>query len=78
MELFKLWEILKDREAWHAAIYGGHKELDLTELLNNNKCWFHRIIWKYFFLFNFWNSLKYKLFLKIQILRGMPHQFLDV
>ena len=53
MELFKLWEILKDREAWHAAVYGGHKELDLTELLNNNKCWFHRIIWKYFFLFNF-------------------------
>ena len=23
-----------DREAWRAAIHGGHKELDMTEWLN--------------------------------------------
>ena len=32
--LSKLQEILKDREAWGAAVHGGHKELDMTERLN--------------------------------------------
>ena len=30
----ELWEMVIDREAWHAAIHGGHKELDTTEQLN--------------------------------------------
>ena len=33
MGLSKLLEMVKDREAWHAA---GHKELDVTEQLKNN------------------------------------------
>ena len=35
MTLSKLWEIVKDREAWCAATQ-GYKELNMTEQLNNS------------------------------------------
>ena len=35
MSLSKLWEIVKDREAWNAAPW-GHKESDASEQRNNN------------------------------------------
>ena len=35
MNLSKLWEIVKDRQAWHAAVQEV-TELDTTEQLNNN------------------------------------------
>ena len=38
MSFSKLWEMVKDREAWQAAVcLWGPKELDMTEQLNNSK-----------------------------------------
>ena len=37
MSLSKLWETVKDREAWRAAVH-EIIELDITKQLNNNRC----------------------------------------
>ena len=43
MSLSQLWEIVKDREAWHATVHGV-SESDMNKELNNNN--------KFFFLQN--------------------------
>ena len=37
MSLGKLWEIVKDREAWRAAVRRVAKSQEMTEQLHNNR-----------------------------------------
>ena len=34
MSLSRLGALMMEREAWRAAVHGGHKKLDTTEQLN--------------------------------------------
>ena len=38
--------MVKDREAWHAAVHGGRKEIDVTWRLNNTYSfnWLHWVL----------------------------------
>ena len=42
MSLSKLWEIVKTREAWLAAVHGATKSW--TQLNNNKFIWLHLVL----------------------------------
>ena len=40
MNLGKLWQIVRDREAWHASVHGNTKS-DMTGQQNNNSVYIY-------------------------------------
>ena len=43
--LSKLQELVMDREAWHAAVHGSHKELDTTVQLSTHTHSLGAVFW---------------------------------
>ena len=39
MNLGKLWELVRDREAWHAVVHGVTKSQMTEQLDNCRECW---------------------------------------
>ena len=53
MSLSKIWEIVKDRESWHAAVHGAEKNRTWQQLSNNSLM---NLLLEVIFSQAFWNS----------------------
>ena len=67
VNLSKLREMVKDREAWCAAVHGLAKKSDKTERLNNNKT---QVEVFFFFFFLAYGCTVSSLFFEKAVLQG--------
>ena len=67
MSFNKLWEIVKDREAGHAAVRGVTESWDMTEQLNNNNTYLESLYFPYILTLNNMKSLPFHCLLSFSL-----------
>ena len=58
MSFSMLWEMVKDRQPWHAAIHGVTKESDTTERMNNSTIYYYLVLTALISKANIYNILR--------------------
>ena len=77
MCLTKLQDMVKDREAWHAAAHWGRRELDMTEGLNSNNKESHKYLPQFadssFFLLQILTCFSFSTCPQLQVGKYLEH-----